>query len=127
MARTALFHPGGERKLPVEHCLKGTGRELARGVLGRPGEKIIDKPTFGYTGWGDMEFEKIEPVGLCTDICVVSGGLHPEGHVPRSRRSRSILHAAQASAPESHQAALLTLGNVPDPSAGAVRRDTGRP
>lgn len=46
-----LSTPEG-RKLPVEHCLKGTpGWELAPG-LWEPGEKIIDKPTFGYTGWG---------------------------------------------------------------------------
>ena len=78
-----LSTPEG-RKLPVEHCLKGTpGWELASG-LWEPGEKIIDKPTFGYTGWGDMEFEEIELVGLCTDICVVLQWPNPEGYVPRS-------------------------------------------
>lgn len=78
-----LSTPEG-RKLPVEHCLKGTpGWELAPG-LWEPGEKIIDKPTFGYTGWGDMKFEEIELVGLCTDICVVSNGLILKAMFPKA-------------------------------------------
>lgn len=102
-----LSTPEG-RKLPVEHCLKGTpGWELAPG-LWEPGEKIIDKPTFGYTGWGDIEFEKIELVGLCTDICVVSNGLILKAMFPEAEITVDPACCAGVT-PESHQAALMTM------------------
>ena len=69
-----LSTPEG-KKLPVVHCVQGTqGWELALG-LWQDGETIINKPTFGYTGWSEMKFEQVELVGLCTDICVVSNAL----------------------------------------------------
>ena len=102
-----LFHPGGEKAaggaLPEGHA----GWELAPG-LREPGEKIIDKPTFGYTGWGDMEFEKIELVGLCTDICVVSNGLILKAMFPEAEITVDPACCAGVT-PESHQAALLTM------------------
>ena len=102
-----LSTPEG-RKLPVEHCLKGTpGWELAPG-LWEPGEKIIDKPTFGYTGWGDMEFEKIELVGLCTDICVVSNALILKAKYPEAIISVDASCCAGVT-PEKHNAALETM------------------
>ena len=102
-----LSTPEG-KKLPVEHCLKGTpGWELAPG-LWEPGEKIIDKPTFGYTGWGDMEFEEIELVGLCTDICVVSNGLILKAMFPEAEITVDPACCAGVT-PESHQAALMTM------------------
>lgn len=102
-----LSTPEG-RKLPVEHCLKGTpGWELAPG-LWEPGEKIIDKPTFGYTGWGSMKFDEIELVGLCTDICVVSNGLILKAMFPESEITVDPACCAGVT-PESHQAALLTM------------------
>ena len=102
-----LSTPEG-KKLPVEHCLKGTpGWELAPG-LWEPGEKVIDKPTFGYTGWGSMEFDEIELVGLCTDICVVSNGLILKAMFPQSEITVDPACCAGVT-PESHQAALLTM------------------
>lgn len=63
------------RKLPVEHCIKGGhGWQIANGLY-VDGCKVIDKPSFGYTGWNEMNFDEIELVGLCTDICVVSNAL----------------------------------------------------
>ena len=35
----------------------------------------INKPTFGYVGWARYNFEKIEVVGLLTDVCVISNVL----------------------------------------------------
>ena len=102
-----LSTPEG-RKLPVEHCLKGTpGWELAPG-LWEPGEKIIDKPTFGYTGWGDMEFEKIELVGLCTDICVVSNALILKAKYPEAIISVDV-SCCDGVTPEKQAAALETM------------------
>ena len=37
---------------------------------------FLDKPTFGYLGWGVLAFvDEVELVGTCTDICVVSNAL----------------------------------------------------
>ncbi len=61
--------------LPVPHCIKDTrGWQIADGLY-KEGCQIVDKPTFGYTGWSDFNFEEIELIGLCTDICVVSNAI----------------------------------------------------
>ena len=102
-----LSTPEG-KKLPVEHCIQGTaGWELAPG-LWQPGEKIINKPTFGYTGWSDMEFDQVELVGLCTDICVVSNALILKALFPEAEISVDPDCCAGVT-PESHEAALLTM------------------
>ena len=63
------------KKLPVVHCVKNThGWQIADG-LDVPDAIHIDKPSFGYTHWDKFCFEKVELVGLCTDICVVSNAL----------------------------------------------------
>ena len=63
------------KKLPVEHCIKGTkGWEIADGLYAE-GCKIIDKPNFGWPNWKDETLEEVEIIGLCTDICVVSNAL----------------------------------------------------
>ena len=102
-----LSTPEG-KKLPVEHCIQSTtGWELAPG-LWQPGEKIINKPTFGYTRWGDMEFDQVELVGLCTDICVVSNALIMKALFPEAEISVDPDCCAGVT-PESHEAALLTM------------------
>ena len=63
------------KNLPVVHCVKGSaGWEIFPGVY-EAGSEIIDKPTFGYSGWGKYDFEEIELIGLCTDICVATNAL----------------------------------------------------
>ena len=71
------------RKLPVPHCIEGTdGWQIKDGLYGA-GAPVINKYTFGYTGWmhyltyneiinSPDELESIEIIGLCTDICVIS-------------------------------------------------------
>ena len=74
-----LSTPEG-KKLPVVHCVKNThGWQIADG-LDVPDAIHIDKPSFGYTHWDKFCFEKIELVGLCTDICVVSNALILKAH-----------------------------------------------
>ena len=102
-----LSTPEG-KKLPVVHCVQGThGWELAPG-LWQQGETIIDKPTFGYTGWANMDFRQVELVGLCTDICVVSNALILKALFPAAEISVDASCCAGVT-PESHQAALLTM------------------
>ena len=96
------------KKLPVEHCIKGTdGWQIADGLYVE-GCKIIDKPNFGWPKWNEETFESVELVGLCTDICVVSNALiikamHPDAQV-------SVDSACCAGVtPQSHAAALETM------------------
>ena len=102
-----LSTPEG-KKLPVVHCVQGTqGWELAPG-LWQEGETIINKPTFGYTGWADMDFQQVELVGLCTDICVVSNALLVKAYVPELPVSVDASCCAGVTL-ESHHAALCTM------------------
>ncbi|MBE5928953.1 MAG: cysteine hydrolase [Lachnospiraceae bacterium] len=96
------------KKLPVVHCVKGTkGWEIADGLY-VPGCEIIDKPSFGWTGWDKMEFDEIEIVGLCTDICVVSNALILKATFPDAKISVDASCCAGVT-PESHAAALTTM------------------
>ena len=71
------------KHLPVVHCVQGTsGWEIQSEVLAAGAGKtagIIDKPTFGsqelcrFAAAG--EYDSIELIGLCTDICVISNAL----------------------------------------------------
>lgn len=95
--------------LPVKHCIEGTygwliSDELDNGV----GYPVINKYTFGFDGWIHYDFEEIELVGLCTDICVVSNALILKALFP------DIDIAVDASCcagvtPETHKAALTTM------------------
>lgn len=95
-------------KLPVKHCIKDThGWQIADG-LEVDGAEIIDKPTFGYTGWGSMKFDEIELVGLCTDICVVSNALILKALFPEVEIKVDASCCAGVT-PETHRAALETM------------------
>ncbi len=102
-----LSTPEG-KKLPVAHCIKGTrGWLLADGIYA-DGCEIIDKPTFGYTGWGEYDFECIELIGLCTDICVVSNALILKAMFPNAQISVDSSCCAGVT-PQTHAAALDTM------------------
>ncbi len=102
------------RKLPVEHCIEGTdGWQISKAL--EVGESlIIDKPTFGWTGWVetrekfDLDFSEIELVGLCTDICVVSNALMLKALFPEAVISVDAGCCAGVT-PETHNAALATM------------------
>lgn len=96
------------RMLPVEHCLKGTrGWEIADGLY-TEGAKIIDKPSFGWTGWGEETLEEVEIIGLCTDICVVSNALIIKALFPNASVTVDASCCAGVT-PETHSAALTTM------------------
>ena len=59
------------KHLPVVHCIENTDGWQIREGLYVEGAEIINKPSFGYTGWDNYNFEEVELIGLCTDICVV--------------------------------------------------------
>ncbi len=96
------------KKLPVTHCVKGThGWDIADGLYFE-GALIIDKPSFGWTGWGEMSFDEIELIGLCTDICVVSNALILKAVFPNAEITVDSSCCAGVT-PETHTAALTTM------------------
>ena len=96
------------RKLPVEHCIKGTrGWEIADGLY-VAGCKIIDKPNFGWPHWKDETLEAVELIGLCTDICVVSNALILKAMFPEVKITVDASCCAGVTT-ETHKAALQTM------------------
>lgn len=74
--------------LPIEHCIISTPGWKIYDGLKNEDDVCIWKMSFGYTNWEDVILQvlnkhnaqlsginKIEIVGLCTDICVVSNAL----------------------------------------------------
>ena len=98
--------------LPVEHCIKGTvGHEIPAYIL-RSHELIIEKPTFGSVKLCEylakLEFDEVELIGLCTDICVISNALLIKAHFPE--REGAVDSACCAGVtPDTHNAALTTM------------------
>lgn len=107
------------KKLPVEHCIKGTdGWELYHTIWdalkGRT-YKAVEKLTFGSVDLpnlikdaaGDEEFS-VELVGLCTDICVVSNALLLKASFPEAAISVDASCCAGVT-PDTHNAALTVM------------------
>ena len=81
------------KKLPVEHCIRGTeGWEIIPEL--NPNDfytkdVIIDKPIFGSVDLMDYfdDNDEIEFCGVCTDICVVSNALMAKSFYPDAKIS----------------------------------------
>ena len=96
------------KKLPVEHCIRGTkGWQIADGLCVE-GCKIIDKPNFGWPHWNEEHLEEVEIVGLCTDICVVSNALIIKATFPEANVRVDSTCCAGVTV-ETHEAALKTM------------------
>ncbi len=96
------------KHLPVIHCIEGTpGWEIYDGLYVE-GSEIVDKPSFGYTGWSKYSFEQVELIGLCTDICVISNALIIKAFFPEISVSVDAGCCAGVT-PEKHEAALETM------------------
>lgn len=75
------------RKLPVEHCIKGTEGWKIISELRYPECKTFEKPTFGSLEAAQYistikDIEEIEIVGVCTDICVISNAMILKAQMP---------------------------------------------
>lgn len=114
------LHTQEGKNLPVVHCVKDTeGWALHPDVADACHEKlakIFEKPTFGsmelaayLTGLNQEEsIERIQLVGLCTDICVISNALLLKAALP------DIPIAVDASCcagvtPKSHETAVSAM------------------
>lgn len=96
------------KMLPVPHCIKGTiGWEISDGLY-VDGCKIIDKPTFGTLEWSEFDFEQVEIIGLCTDICVVSNAMIIKAMFPNAQITVDSSCCAGVT-PEKHEAALEVM------------------
>ncbi len=76
------------KNLPVVHCIRGTaGWELDETLKEFQGKRF-EKNTFGSASLGEYvkekEYESIELVGLCTDICVISNALLVKAFLPET-------------------------------------------
>lgn len=97
------------KHLPVEHCIEGTNGWQIRDELFTEPMPIVDKLTFGNLNWKSFfDFEEVELVGLCTDICVVSNALILKAMYPEINITVDASCCAGVT-PESHQAALTTM------------------
>ncbi|MCQ2521842.1 MAG: cysteine hydrolase [Lachnospiraceae bacterium] len=98
------------KHLPVEHCIEGSdGWKVDRNLTVDPEKDIVlNKPTFGYLGWKEYDFEEVEMIGLCTDICVISNALIIRAMYPDIDITVDASCCAGVTV-ETHQAALATM------------------
>lgn len=106
--------------LPVEHCIEGThGWQLVDALEGI--RTARDLPAYRKETFASVELardlaraneeeplERIELIGLCTDICVVSNALTLKGFMPEVPLSVDARCCAGVT-PEAHEAALRTM------------------
>lgn len=96
------------KHLTVGHCIEGTkGWQIVEG-LEVPNCTYIDKPNFGWKNWGTHNFEEVEIVGLCTDICVVSNAIILKATYPEIEIYVDASCCAGVT-PETHKSALETM------------------
>ena len=101
------------KKLPVPHCIINTHGWQISDKLTVGESTVIDKPTFGSVELADYiagldGVEKIEFVGLCTDICVISNALLLKAKLPEVPVSVDSECCAGVT-PESHRNALEAM------------------
>lgn len=76
------------QKLPVPHCILGTNGwnvniDVEKAIQTKTLHNFITKKSFGLYDWANVlkdeikftQFDEIELIGVCTDICVVSNAL----------------------------------------------------
>lgn len=100
------------RHLKVVHCIEGTyGWEIHPSLL-----PYVDK-VFVKQGFGSVElvdyvkagsFDRVELIGVCTDICVVTNALMLKGALPELP-IRVDASGCAGVTPQSHQAAIDTM------------------
>ena len=99
-------------KLPVKHCIKGTNGWNIPNNIYLEDKLVFEKETFGSVELIEylktIEFDEIQFIGLCTDICVVSNVLLTKATFPTKRIIVDSLCCAGVT-PKSHAEALNTM------------------
>ena len=101
------------KNLPVQHCIKGTdGWQIAAALqeFAENAVAIVEKPSFGYTGWQEIAagYDEITLGGLCTDICVISNAMLLKAFFPEIKIRIDSICCAGVTA-ESHINALNAM------------------
>ena len=112
------------QKLPVEHCIAGTDGWAPNSAVWMAlmhkyvadEQHMVAKDTFGgvslpmriHEMLGGREPERIDLVGLCTDICVISNALLLKAFYPEATITVDAAACAGAT-PEGHKTALLAM------------------
>lgn len=103
------------KNLPIPHCIKGTDgwqlNEKIQQAVDKKGYIAIEKPTFGSIDLPktiNKNYDEIELIGLCTDICVVSNAILLKANFLETKITIDASCCAGVT-PESHNAALLTM------------------
>ena len=94
--------------LPVKHCIEGSHGWQISSEIDTANDIIVNKPAFGFLGWGEYPSDEFVLTGLCTDICVVSNALILKAMYPESV-VKVDSHCCAGITPESHEAALMTM------------------
>lgn len=104
--------------LPVPHCIKNTpGHEINEAVKdalmnAEVDVTVIDKITFGSVNLPKMvfvgDYDYVELIGLCTDICVVSNAMLIKAELPEIDVAVDATCCAGVT-PDTHNAALTTM------------------
>ena len=104
--------------LPVKHCIEGTpGHKINDKVFDalvnrQKNFAFLNKITFGSTALPEIirgqNFDYIELIGICSDICVVSNAMLLKANYPETDITVDASCCAGVT-PESHKAALLTM------------------
>ena len=104
--------------LPVPHCIKNTpGHEINEAVKdalmnAEVDVTVIDKITFGSVNLPKMvfvgDYDYVELIGLCTDICVVSNAMLIKAELPEIDVAVDATCCAGVTS-DTHNAALTTM------------------
>lgn len=96
------------KMLPVEHCIYDTeGWEIV-GELEVMNCIYVNKTSFGWDGWLKLNYEEIELIGVCTDICVISNALILKAQFPEVKITVDASCCAGVT-PGLHEAALKVM------------------
>ena len=94
--------------LPVEHCIyPSKGWKIVDG-LEVPNCIHVNKTSFGWSGWYELNYKEIELIGVCTDICVISNALILKAQFPEIKITVDASCCAGVT-PELHEAALKVM------------------
>lgn len=104
------------KNLPIEHCIRGTnGWKIHDDIAVASIESnipcdVINKPTFGTfniaTKLVEDNYDEVDLVGLCTDICVITNALILKTRFPEMKIN-IIENATAGTTPEAKWAALM--------------------
>ena len=98
------------KMLPVEHCIyPSKGWDIVDGI-DIPHYPHINKRSFGWKLWNGFgfDFEEVELIGVCSDICVISNALILKAQFPEVKITVDASCCAGVT-PELHEAALKVM------------------